>query len=208
MRAFSSVLPALFGAVLAVAAPALLSGCVTVDGQKATAAVQARDYYPSSAEGAVWRYQLTPSKNDERLEVLVERRDQQGFYVDNQGGRVAPRTDGLFDGTRFLLADPVVSGHTWSAKPKGQPVEHYEIVGVAHTAKVVAGTFDDCVTVKGTMPTKDPGTGAEGTLIVQWIWARNVGLIRVEQLVQFGSGAPVSTGVMELEAFTPGGDHG
>lgn len=165
--------------------------------------------FSNAAVGNVWAYKLTPGP-DEPQAVRMVSRDERGFYVDDRGGRLAPRSDGLFDGERFLLKEPVVAGATWIAVQKSpRPdlpgvTEQYRVVATDLQVTVPAGTFVDCVEVEGATPTRDPETGRPATIIMRWVWAKQVGMIRLQQLVKReGDEAPLTTATMELVAFTP-----
>lgn len=193
-------------AVIVVAAVAVV-GCATTTDAGPTGP-RASDF-SNAAVGNVWAYKLTPGP-DEPQAVKMVSRDERGFYVDDRGGRIAPRSDGLFDGERFLLKEPVVAGATWIAVQKSKrpelpgATEQYRIVATDLRVTVPAGTFDGCVEVEGTTPTRDPETGRPATIVMRWVWAKQVGMIRLQQLVQReGDEAPVPTASMELTSFTP-----
>lgn len=182
-------------------------GCATT-ADAGTTGPRAADF-SHAAVGNVWAYKLTPGP-DEPQTVKMLSRDERGFYVDDRGGRLAPRSDGLFDGERFLLKEPVVAGATWIAVQKApRPdlpgvTEQYRIVATDLQVTVPAGTFADCVEVEGATPTRDPETGRPATILMRWVWAKQVGMIRLQQLVQReGDEAPVPTASMELTSFKP-----
>jgi hypothetical protein len=192
--------------VVAVSCLALHAGCATAP--IGPSGPRAADF-SNAAVGHSWSYKLSPGP-DEPQAVRIVSRDDRGFYVDDRGGRLAPRSDGLFDGDRFLLKEPVVAGATWIALQKGpRPdvpgvTEQYRIVATDLQVTVPAGTFDGCVEVEGATPTRDPETGRPATILMRWVWARQVGMIRLQQLVKReGDEAPVLTATMELTAFTP-----
>jgi len=182
----------------AVVAPA----CVTSSSNTMTAAAgRAVEYFPLAVGNrATWRVQPGP---EQPQEVVIVKQDDRGFFVDNRGFAVAPRSDGIFDGQRFVLQDPLVVDHAWSAKPKDQPAETYKITATDVSVTVGAGTFTDCVQVEGEQPGVDPNTGRRGKVLISWTYAKNVGLIQVVQRTQLDGEAPVTVAKMELLSFTP-----
>jgi hypothetical protein len=193
---------ALLVAVVAVAAFACLSACATTGGKGESANLKARDFYPL-AVGNTWEYRVspTPPGAPPTGEVKILSKDEHGFFIDNQKGHVAPRTDGVFDGDRFLLQEPLEEGHEWIAVPKNQPkdqpsvVEKYKITAVGTQATVPAGNFDGCVEVEAVQ--KDRGASVKMT----WTYAPGVGLVKAVQVVTPDKKPPITTMTMELVRF-------
>jgi len=168
--------------------------------------------YAPFAVGHAWSYKVTPGPDGAQTVKIVSL-DDKGYFVDDKGGRMAPRSDGIFDGQRYLLLEPLRVGTTWSAvvpagpqAPAGAPgvTEHYEIMATDAVVTVPAGTFDDCIEVEAKQAVVDPNSGKPATLLMQWTWARGTGLIRVRQSARLdGNKDPVATATMELVAFTP-----
>lgn len=171
------------------------AGCATTS--NATGSGEAAAYFPL-AVGNRWSYRIVPGPPEPQQVEIVEQ-DAQGFFVDSRGGRLAPRTDGVFDGRRFLLQEPLVLEKTWTAQLKNEPVERFKITATDAVVVVAAGTFSPCVVVRGEQPT--PPGAPPGKLIATWTYARDVGLIRFEQQVHLGSDAPQTTTTMELVSF-------
>ncbi|MDP2344541.1 MAG: hypothetical protein Q8O67_26550 [Deltaproteobacteria bacterium] len=174
---------------------ALAGGCATTS--NSGGGDKAGDYFPL-AVGNRWTYRIVPGP-PEPQQVQILRRDDDGFFVDDRGGRLAPRSDGVFDGQRFLLQEPLAVDHTWTALPRKQAPETYRITATDAVVTVPAGTFSPCVEVRGEQPTP-PGAPA-GKLLISWTYAKGVGLIRFEQQVQLGSDPPLTTATMELVSF-------
>jgi hypothetical protein len=165
--------------------------------------------FAAAEVGNAWTYKITPGPEEPQAVRYVSR-DDRGFYVDDRGGRLMPRSDGLYDGERFLLKEPVVAGATWIAVQKGpRPdlpgvTEQYRIVATDVTVTVPAGTFTGCVEVEAESPTRDPETGHPATILMRWVWAKQTGMVRLQQLVlRQGDKAPLPTATMELVSFTP-----
>lgn len=185
---------------VAVAVVVVDVGCATA-GAAAPSASVAREFVPL-AVGARWSYRVTPGPAEPQ-EVAIVDVDDAGYFVNNRGERLAPRSDGVFDGTRFVIKDPVEVGATWVAVPKGQPTERYSITATDVDVTVAAGRFAGCVEVEGAQAGVDPNTGKPGKLFITWTYARGVGLIKVVQKIQVGGDAPVVGATMELVSFTP-----
>jgi hypothetical protein len=108
-------------------------------------------------------------------------------------------SDGVIDGQRFLLQEPLAVDHAWTARPAKQGTESYRIVATDAVVTVPAGTFSPCLEVRGEQLTP-PGAPA-GKLLIAWTYAKGVGLIRFEQQVQLGSEPAMTTATMELVSF-------
>ncbi len=180
---------------------AVLAACATTS--EGGSGARASDYVVAEA-GASWTYQVVPGPPQPQT-VRITHQDEQGFFVDDAGGRLAPRSDGVFDGTRFLIKEPLVAGAVWSAvSPGPRPgmpgvAEHYTLQAVGTQATVPAGTFDDCLVVQAETKTRDPNDGRAATLIMTWTWAKGVGLVKLTQAVRYdGDDAVHQTASMEL----------
>ena len=77
--------------------------------------------------------------------------------------------------------------------------EHYEITSTDAVVTVPAGTFNDCIEVEARQTVTDPSSGKAATLLLQWTWAKNTGLIRIRQSARLqGEKTPLTTATMEL----------
>jgi hypothetical protein len=157
-----------------------VAGCASVGGPSTSNGPRAADFSAVTV-GTRWSYALVPGPTAPQA-VSVVSRDERGFFVDDRGGRLAPRSDGIFDGERFLLKEPVVAGSTWTAVVAGV-TEQYRIVATDLEVTVPAGTFSGCVEVEGMTPTCDPQSGRAATLRMRWVWAPKVGMVRLQQFV-------------------------
>ena len=175
------------------------SACATTSSNPSTSG-RASDYYPL-AVGNAWSYRVTPGPEEPQVLSIVQRNDD-GFFVDNHGGVLAPRNDGLFDGKRFVLQEPLVVDHVWTALPKDEAQESYKIVATDAVVTVPAGTYEGVVVVDGEQPGRDPNTGKPGKLLVRWSYAKHVGMVKVEVRMQLEKQAPVLITTMELTSFT------
>lgn len=173
-----------------------ITACATTAAAPAPGPVRARDLVPL-AIGNSWEYRVSADGNDATSAVKIVDQDAAGFFIDNLGNRLAPRSDGLFDGDRFLVQEPVEEGHTWIAVPKDQPnvVEKYRIKSVAAAASVPAGVFEGCVEVEAEQTVK------QGTMKMTWTFAPGVGLIKVAQRVAPVGAPERTTMTMELVKY-------
>lgn len=178
---------------LLLALTLLASACATTSPTGAKAPGHASDYYPL-AVGNTWTYRAA----DHQQTITIVEQGKDGFFVDNLGGHFAPRGDGVFDGQRFLLQEPLEVDHTWIAQVRGQPRESYRISAVDAVVTVPAGTFDGVVQVDTEQAVSD------GKLLVTWSYAKNVGMVKMEQRHQQGAGPPQQGVVVELLSFTRG----
>lgn len=212
----SRVRPLVARAVLALAAAPVVAaaGCATPpDAPEKASALRARDYVPL-AVGNRWEYRVVqpggpsgtagaPQGEGPAETIEIVAKDEKGYFEDTKGRKLAPRTDGVFDGERFLLQEPLEAGHEWIAVPKNQPdaVEKYRIVNVGTLARVPAGTFENCVEVELTTVVRHQTTNQKATVTMTSVYAPGVGLIK-----SFGTFAPeggqgFTTPSMELVSF-------
>jgi hypothetical protein len=171
-----------FALALALSLPlSLVTSCATpTDAPDKMSTPRARDFMPL-AVGNKWEYRIKGAPPEAPIDAreIVEK-DSQGFFVANNGQRLAPRTDGIFDGERFLLQEPIETGHEWIAVPKDMPdgVERYKITAVGTSARVPAGTFDGCVEVEFSTVIRHKVTNEKATITVTSTYAPGVGLIK------------------------------
>lgn len=172
------------------------TGCATTAAAPAPSAVRARDLVPL-AIGNQWDYRVSADGGGATSSVKIVDKDAQGFFIDSLGNRLAPRTDGLFDGDRFLVQEPIEEGHQWIAVPKDQPnvVERYRIASVSASVRVPAGSFEGCVEVEAEQVVQ------QGVMKMTWTFAPGVGLIRISQRVAPTGAAERTTMTMELVKY-------
>lgn len=175
----------------------LPAGCATTAAAPAPTAVRARDLVPL-AIGNQWEYRVSADAGGATSAVKIVDKDAEGFFIDNLGNKLAPRTDGLFDGNRFLVQEPVEEGHSWIAVPKDQPnvVERYRITSVAASTIVPAGSFQGCVEVEAEQSLQ------QGIMKMTWTFAPGVGLIKISQRITPTGASERTTMTMELVKFT------
>ncbi len=164
--------------------------------------LRAIDYYPL-AVGTAWTYRPEPAPAgtpDHRIEVTGQ--DAEGFFQLTGGGRMAHRRDGVFDGDRFILQDPLKTGHSWMAVPSVSTVEKYEIVDTGFAVTTPAGFFDDCVRVRAETDGRTE-SGEAVRIELLWTYAPGVGMIRLVQRAAVGNQAPQERARMTLVKFEP-----
>jgi hypothetical protein len=177
----------------------LLAACATTSAsdEGVRGAPRAKDFVPL-AVGNAWTYRVTPSAPDgPPLKVEVLSIDDKGFYVDSQGERRAPRTDGVYDGARFLIAEPVEPGRAWMAVPRQGVVERYTILSLGEPCAAPAGNWSGCLVVEGTEEQTAPD-GRPATVIATWTYAPGVGMVRMTQVVKRPNGDLQKTTEMVL----------
>lgn len=168
----------------------LLAGCASAE-VKPTRSERARDYYPL-AVGNRWVFRVKPAPpGQDRQEVRILSKDADGFFVSNVGTRLAARSTGIFDGDRFLLEEPLETGHDWLAVPSVSTVERYRIIGTGVLINVPAGSFSDCVQVEIEQPIT-ARDGRSGRLLGVWTYAPGVGPVHFVQRVEL-DGVPATT---------------
>ena len=127
---------------LTLLSPLATSCATSTEAPDKVSGPRARDFMPL-AVGNKWEYRIkgAPPEAPTDAREIVEK-DSQGFFVSNQGQRLAPRTDGIFDGERFLLQEPIETGHAWIAVPKDMPdgVERYKIIAVGTRHNVLSAS--------------------------------------------------------------------
>ena len=123
-----------------------VAACVTTS-NTSDAAADVAQYFPL-AVGNSWSYRIVPGP-PEPQQVQILKRSDKGFFVDDRGGKLMHKTDGIFDGDRYLLQGPLVVDHSWTALPRNQGLERYRIVA---TDAVVTVT-QQFVTRMGRTPT-------------------------------------------------------
>lgn len=173
------------------AALALLSACSPVISQ-----VKANEYYPLKP-GTTWVYKGTFLGQEETRTVVMGGEDADGFFHDDAGAKLSYDGEGLRDETRYLLREPIDRGQKWQSVAALGATERYEIKDAHFPCAAPAGKFDDCVEVHSSL-----AAAADKTLVAKMVYAKNVGLVRLETtLVQGEKRTPQVR--MELVQFRP-----
>lgn len=159
----------------------------------AAAAAAPADYFPL-AVGNRWTFlDRSPQQPAPvRRTVRIVRRDEAGFFVDDQRGALRADGDCLRDRARRLLCAPLAVGNRWASVVSASATERYEIAGVGEVATVPAGTFRGCVRVRSQLR----AGGVEQ--IAELTYAPGVGPVRLETFAVVGGEArPQVSGVLE-----------
>lgn len=172
------------------------TGCATTTAGPTAGPVRARDLVPL-AIGNSWEYRISADGPAATSSVKIIDKNAEGYFIDDRGNKLAPRSDGLFDGDRFLVQEPLEEGHSWVAVPKDQPniVEKYRIASVSASTSVPAGTFEGCVEVEAEQ------TVQQGVMKMTWTFAPGVGLIKISQRVTPTGAEERTTMTMELVKY-------
>lgn len=129
---------------------------------------------PGSARTYAVRF---PGQEGEVTVTVLGRED--GWFVDDRGGKFRFTDEGLRDPQRYLVRMPLEAGTTWTSILSASAVERYRIVSAGEPCEVRAGSFSDCLVVESTLRRDD-----RMQLTARWTWIRGVGLGRVETIAQ------------------------
>ncbi len=155
------------------------------------------DYAPL-AVGASWTYALNfQGQTGERTVSIVE--EKGGYFVDSEKGELRHTREGLRDRSRYLLRHPLRAGESWKAVLSASAVERYRIVSVGEPCESLAGRFDDCLTVEATVR-----RDAQVSLQSRFVWARGVGLVKIETAVELAGKGLVPQTSQSLVRSTKG----
>lgn len=156
------------------------------EGEKAAAATSAAKKGTTAADfqplaiGNRWTYRGTMlGQPVERTITILGIED--GYFVDDAGGRMKVDQDGLRDDKRYLLKSPVAVGQKWMAVLSVTSTEHYEVTSVSATVTTPKGTFENCAVVKGTNR-----IDADKTLVSEWTYAPGVGIVKMATSLKNG----------------------
>jgi hypothetical protein len=139
---------------------------------------RAADYYPL-AVGNQWTYTTAEGPAIEKTTTITGVRD--GYYIDDALGMFRVDAGGLRDDKRYMLAEPIERGRTWSSVVSVASTERYEITDVGFTTTTPAGVFRDCVAVRGTNR-----LDANRELRIEWVYAPGVGIVRFATTMRIG----------------------
>ena len=111
------------------------------------------------------------------MQILKE---EDGFFIDNQGGALGVDASGVRDRKRYLLREPVEPGRTWSNVVSVSSIERYKILELG-PCQVPAGRFESCVGVEGRNRVDE-----QTTLVNQMTLAQGVGIVKIEIAAEVG----------------------
>jgi hypothetical protein len=133
-------------------------------------------YYPL-AVGNSWTYSASVLGDRAEKTVSIVKQDF-GFYVDDQKGRLKWDAYGLRDEKRYLLREPLEVGKTWTSVVSVQSVERSRIVEVDEPCTVPAGAFEHCLTVENSNRQDE-----HHTLVMRMTFAPGVGIVRIQTVL-------------------------
>ncbi|MFB1479028.1 hypothetical protein [Corallococcus sp. RDP092CA] len=188
------------GGLALLASTLVGSGCakrVEADARPSPEAIA--QYYPL-AVGNAWTYRID-GRDDKPVTVEIVK-EQDGYFVDNQGGQLTVDAFGLRDPKRYLLRGPLEAGRGWNNVVSVSSTERYQLVQVGFACQVPAGSFPNCVSVEGRNK-----VDAQTTLVNTMTFAAGVGLVRVDVAMEHG-GKRVPQTELELISFkaSPGAE--
>ncbi len=146
--------------------------------------------------GYSWEYERTFLGEKGKLKVAIVKRDDQGFFVDNQGGSLRITPFGLRDRKRYLLFYPLETGQRWRSNVEVNIAEHFEIVADNDDIAVPAGSFRHCLTVRSVT---NVDAGVRMVNLVSY--APYVGMIRTETWMENDRGRKTRQVLLELSAY-------
>ncbi|CAM4086689.1 hypothetical protein G4177_13740 [Corallococcus sp. ZKHCc1 1396] len=172
------------------------SGCAKrVESDARPAPESIAEYYPL-AVGNQWTYRL--DKRDDKPVTVEIVKEQDGYFLDNQGGQLMVDAFGLRDPKRYLLRGPLEAGRGWNNVVSVSSTERYQLVQVGFACQVPAGSFPNCVSVEGRNR-----VDAKTTLVNTMTFAAGVGLVRVDVATE-QEGKRVPQTELELVSFKVG----
>jgi hypothetical protein len=162
----------------------ILAGCAAFAACATTKSVKTKDLEPTSRDyaplvaGASYTYdvQYPGQKGSMTVKVIGEK---DGYFVDDHNGKFKHTQEGLRDEQRYLIKNPLKAGSSWKAVVSASAVEHSQILSVGEKCSSPAGQFDDCLVVESTVR-----RDASVSLTIQWTWAKNVGLVKLEMIAE------------------------
>jgi hypothetical protein len=134
--------------------------------------VKLSEYYPLAVGNS--RTYAVNGRKDRLVEVKILK-EEDGYFLDNQGGQLQVDSFGVRDQKRYLLRGPLEPGRTWTNVVSVSSTERYQILQVGIPCQAPAGSFQNCVRVEGRNR-----QDAQTTIIVTWTFAPGVGLVSLE----------------------------
>ena len=147
--------------------------------------------------GVSWTYRRTFLGESGEFKVTVVRKDEEGYFVDDAGGRLMLTPMGLRDADRYLLLSPLETGQRWRVQVQPNVAEHYEITEDNATVEVPAGRFEHCLVVEAVT-----NFSAARRMVIRSTYAPKVGMVRSETRMEDNQGRKVQQVLLELVAYT------
>ncbi|RYZ33313.1 MAG: hypothetical protein EOO71_42275 [Myxococcaceae bacterium] len=184
------------GGIALLATTLVGSGCAKrVEPDTRPAPESVAEYYPL-AVGNQWTYRL--DKRDDKPVTVEIVKEQDGYFLDNQGGQLTVDAYGLRDPKRYLLRGPLEAGRGWNNVVSVSSTERYQLVQVGFACQSPAGSFPNCLSVEGRNR-----VDAKTTLVNTMTFAAGVGLVRVDVATE-QDGKRVPQTELELVSFKVG----
>lgn len=184
------------GGVVLLGAMMLGSGCakrVEAEPEAQSASGNVADYYPL-AVGNKWTYRVN-GRADRPVTVEILKQED-GYFLDNQGGQLSVDAYGLRDPKRYLLRAPLRTGQAWTNVVSVSSTERYQIVQAGGSCDTPAGTFPSCIEVEGRNR-----VDAQATLINTMTFAPGVGMVRLETAVETANQQRIPQARLELLSY-------
>lgn len=180
---------------------ALSLGCAATPAAPERPPIPEVHHYAPLAVGASWTYAMNFQGQRGERTVRIASKNDEGFFVDDQGAELKHTREGLRDRQRYLIRGPLEVGATWKSIVSASAVEHYRVASVGEGCDSLAGRFEDCLVIEGHIR-----RDAQVTLHSRFVWARNVGLLKIETEVELaGKGRVPQTSQSLLRYALSGG---
>lgn len=150
-------------------------------------------YYPL-AVGNRWTYRVN-GRADKTVDVEVLK-EEDGYFLDNQGGQLTVDGFGVRDRKRYLLRGPLAQGNEWTNVVSVSSTERYRILQSGVPCDAPAGSFRHCVRVEARNR-----VDANTTLVNALTFAEGVGLVRIEVSAEKSNGERVPQTWLELASY-------
>ncbi|WP_338866625.1 hypothetical protein [Myxococcus stipitatus] len=184
------------GGLVLLGAMMLGSGCakrVEAEPETQSTSGNVADYYPL-AVGNKWTYRVN-GRADRPVTVEILKQED-GYFLDNQGGQLSVDAYGLRDPKRYLLRAPLRTGQSWTNVVSVSSTERYQIVQAGGSCDTPAGTFPSCIEVEGRNR-----VDAQATLINTMTFAPGVGMVRLETAVETANQQRIPQARLELTSY-------
>ena len=171
------------------------------------------EYFPLKV-GDTWLYETVagPKKETMRYQVMEQKSDHAFLLQVQPGGEQTSPTSkagralmelrprGVFDGTRYILTEPMVQGTHWTAILDARTAEKFEVSSTTADADVPAGKFDHCALVHESI--KEPG---EVLMATDTTYCRGVGMVESVVHISKPGKKTLEMGHLRLMTYESGG---
>jgi hypothetical protein len=181
--------------VLVSALAAASAGCAMFGGTPKSTfkPLDVSAYYPL-AVGNSWTYSANMLGDKVEKTVSIVKEDF-GYFVDDNKGRLKVDAYGLRDDKRYLLRVPLEVGTKWTTIVSVQSKERSQILETDEPCTVPAGAFEHCLTVEHRNRQDETHD-----LVMRMTFAPHVGIARIQVAMDAG-GQLTPQSEMQLVAY-------